>query len=232
MYAREIDGTVYDFGVSGKLIMNVLVMYDRQTESYWSQLLGEAVEGTLKGTRLDFVQSWFTTWDEWKERHPNTVALDKGGGFRVDTYTGYYQNTVTGIVSESYDDDRLPPKSFVVGLADDEGNATAYPFDTLARRPLVNDNLGEIPILVVYFAEAGTALAYDRRVDGQALTFETFDVASGEIVDRETRSTWDAWMGVAVEGELEGQVLRRVHSTRSFWFGWKDWYPETQLFAG
>ena len=60
MYSREIDGKVYDFGVSGKLIMNVLVMYDRQTKSLWSQLLGKAVQGPLKGTELDFLPSFQT----------------------------------------------------------------------------------------------------------------------------------------------------------------------------
>ncbi|NDJ87438.1 MAG: DUF3179 domain-containing protein, partial [Chloroflexi bacterium] len=52
VYARDLNGVVYDFGVSGKLIMNTLVMYDRQTESLWSQILGEAVEGDLRGEVL------------------------------------------------------------------------------------------------------------------------------------------------------------------------------------
>lgn len=66
MYAREIEGSEFSFGVSGKLIRNVLVMYDRQTESYWSQLLGEAVEGEMVGTKLEFLPSWMMTWEAWK----------------------------------------------------------------------------------------------------------------------------------------------------------------------
>ena len=77
MYDREIEGQEYTFGVSGKLIMNVLVMYDRQTDSLWSQLLGEAVEGPLAGTKLTFIESLQTTWAEWKALHPNTLALQK-----------------------------------------------------------------------------------------------------------------------------------------------------------
>ena len=89
MYSREIDGQEYDFGVSGKLIMNVLVMYDRQTESLWSQLLGEAVEGELKGTKLEYFPSVMTTWDEWKTRFPDTVALVKGFAGSRDPYVSY-----------------------------------------------------------------------------------------------------------------------------------------------
>ena len=65
VFDRNIDGKIYDFGVSGKLIRNVLVMYDRQTESYWSQLLGESVAGTMVGTKLEFLPSWMMTWERW-----------------------------------------------------------------------------------------------------------------------------------------------------------------------
>ncbi len=82
MYAREINDQEFTFGVSGKLIRNVLVMYDRQTDSLWSQLLGEAVQGEMVGTKLEFLPAWMTTWEEWKALHPNTLALDKGGTAR------------------------------------------------------------------------------------------------------------------------------------------------------
>lgn len=230
MYAREIDGRVYEFGVSGKLIMNVLVMYDRQTETHWSQLLGEAVEGELHGTRLEFVQSWFTTWGEWKERYPHTVALDKDGAYQTDNYTSYYNSSDTGIINETVDDDRLASKEFVLGIADDEGNAIAYPFPELQQQSIVNDTLGDDPVLVVFISDATTGLAYRREVNGQTLTF-IYNPDDETLVDNETGTIWDAWRGLAIEGELDGHVLRRIHSTRSFWFGWKDWYPDTQIFT-
>ena len=60
------------FGTSGLLFRSNKLMYDRQTNTLWSQLLGEAVEGPLKGTRLEFLPSWQTTWEDWKTQHPNT----------------------------------------------------------------------------------------------------------------------------------------------------------------
>ena len=78
--------------------MNVLVMYDRQTDSLWSQLIGEAVDGPLKGTKLEFVPSWQTTWSDWKTQYPDTLALDKGFGGSRDPYTGYYNSSSSGVI--------------------------------------------------------------------------------------------------------------------------------------
>lgn len=66
--------------MSGKLIKNALVMYDRETEPLWSQFVGEAVAGPLAGTKLDLVPAQMTTWRDWKTRHPNTLVLDGGSG--------------------------------------------------------------------------------------------------------------------------------------------------------
>lgn len=229
MYAREIDGTVYDFGVSGKLIMNVLVMYDRQTESYWSQLLGEAVEGELKGTQLEFVSAWFTSWSAWVDEHPHTVALDKGSNRSTDSYTSYYTNGQAGIIGEEIDDDRLRTKDFIVGV-EHEGSAKAYSFRELGRTPIVNDTLNGLDLVVVFVQEGSTGLVFNRQVGEQVLTFER-DSETGEMVDVETGTLWDVWRGIGLEGELAGTVLKRVPSTRSFWFGWKDWYPDTDVYT-
>ena len=62
--------------MSGKLVMNALVMYDYQTDSLWSHFTGDAIKGDYLGTRLELVPSTHTTWGRWKELHPDTLALD------------------------------------------------------------------------------------------------------------------------------------------------------------
>jgi len=230
VYAREIEGQEYTFGVSGKLIRNVLVMYDRQTESLWSQLLGEAVDGPMIGTKLTFLPSWMMTWEEWRTRYPETLALDKNGrrGSR-DVYDSYYVSGAAGVIGETLDDDRLPTKAFVIGV--EVGDATkAYDFASLSEQPVVNDEVGGVPVLVWFDTSYNTGVAYSRVVDGQTLTFEPTDDPQ-LIQDVETGSVWDAFQGVAVEGALSGKVLPRVKSTRSFWFGWKDLHPDTAVFG-
>ena len=107
MYSRIIDGEEYSFGVSGKLIRNVLVMYDRQTDSLWSQLLGEAVEGPLIGTKLEFLPAFQTTWSKWKEQHPDSLALKKGYYGNRDPYSRYYASGQTGVIGTTNNDQRL-----------------------------------------------------------------------------------------------------------------------------
>lgn len=228
MYSRLIDGEEYTFGVSGKLIMNVLVMYDRQTDSLWSQLLGEAVDGPLTGTKLEFVPSWQTTWSDWKVQHPNTIALDKGFGSSRDPYAGYYNNSSSGVIGQSCPDDRLYVKEFVVGV-EQNGEATAYPFSVLNEVPVVNDIVGEQNILVVFNSDTGTGIVFDRQVDGQTLTFSLTE--DSVIIDAETGTLWDITSGQALEGLLAGETLTRLKSTASFWFGWKDWYPNTRVYT-
>lgn len=230
MYAREIDGKEFTFGVSGKLIRNVLVMYDRQTESYWSQLLGEAVEGEMIGTKLEFFPALMITWEAWKEMHPDTSALDKGGrrGSR-DVYDSYYQSGSAGVIGETLTDDRLYTKEFVVGV-ELEDASVAYPFSVLNDDPIINDSVGGRDLLIVFDPDSAGSAVFDRNVVDQTLTFAAADSLQ-TLTDQETGSTWDAFSGVATDGPLAGQSLTRVKSTLSFWFGWKDFHPDTAVYG-
>ena len=230
MYSREINGEEYTFGVSGKLIRNVLVMYDRQTESYWSQLLGEAVEGPLVGTKLTFEPSWMMNWAQWQELHPNTLALDKLGrrGGR-DTYDSYYNSGQTGVIGETIADSRLNAKEFVAGVELDEA-VIAYPFRTLNDEPVVNDTVGDEAVLVVFDAETAVSIAYNRVVEDQTLTFAATDTPL-VLQDNETGTTWDFFTGTALDGPLAGSQLIRYKSTGSFWFGWKDIHTDTLVYG-
>jgi hypothetical protein len=231
VYAREIADREFTFGVSGKLIRNVLVMYDRETESYWSQLIGEAVAGEMVGTKLDFVPSWFMTWEEWKAMHPDTVALDKDGrrGSR-DTYDTYFASDRAGVIGRTNFDERLQTKEFVLGVELDD-TAVAYPFSMLNAEPLINDAIEDQEILVVFDADSGAGAVFSRAVNGRALTFEeTGDKTS--MTDLESGTTWDRLSGTAVEGPLAGTELERIKSVTSFWFGWVDFHPDTLLYGG
>ncbi len=230
MYDREVEGQELTFGVSGKLVRNVLVMVDRQTESLWSQLLGESIEGEMVGARLAFLPSWMTTWAEWKDMQPQTVALDKGGRRGAfDSYDDYFASPSAGVIGETYSDDRLDTKSFIIGVAGD-AEAVAYPFALLAETPVINDTLDGRPIAVVFDRENGAGVVYDRMVNNRTLTFSRGD-RPNTLIDAETQTLWNAFTGIAGDGPLSGEALGRVPSTRSFWFGWKDFYPHTRVYG-
>jgi hypothetical protein len=229
VYAREIEGKEFSFGVSGKLIRNVMVMYDRQTESLWSQLLGESVSGEMQGTRLEYLPSWHTTWRQWKELHPDTLALKKGFIGRGDPYASYYRSGSAGVIGETFSDDRLSTKEFVIGVAL-ENQAIAYPFRNLNDQPVVNDTVDGRDLLVVFEAKNGVGLVYDRFVGDRLLTFELTERELFTLKDNQTGTTWDALSGEGLTGELTGWQLNRVKSIIIFWFGWKDFYPNTLVY--
>jgi hypothetical protein len=221
VYAREIGGREFTFGVSGKSIRNILVMYDRQTDSLWSQLLGESVSDEMQGTILEFLPSWHTTWAQWKEPHPDTLALHKGFRGSRDPYASYLASSSAGLIGETIADNRLPGKEFVIGVALEDA-AVAYPFRVLSAERLVNDAMGGRQLLVFFDPADATGLVYDRQIDNQNLAFTMAE--DGNIIDAETGSVWDPFSGTVIEGPLAGRKLERVRSTVVFWFGWKDFY--------
>jgi len=227
VYSREVGDEILEFGVSGKLIMNLLVMYDRQTDSLWSQLLGKAVRGPLEGTELEYIPALMTTWSDWKARHPQTQAIVKGYKGNRDSYASYYASQSAGVIGETRIDDRLQTKQFVIGV--DTGLATmAFPFSVLNREPVANAQVGELPVLVVFDAGNANGVAYSRRVGDRVLTFES--ASNDKLRDLETGTLWNSFEGDAIEGPLAGERLDRVKSTIIFWFGWKDFHPDTGIY--
>ena len=144
VYERNLNGIAEEFGVSGKLYDSNLLMYDKSTESYWSQALGEAVYGEMTGTVLPLYQYFENiTWAEWKKAHPDGEVLSKNTGF-VRDYTrepyGNYAETSGLFFPVSNDDSRLPRKELIIGIVID-GIAKAYQVSLV-------DEIGEVTDLV------------------------------------------------------------------------------------
>ena len=227
VFVREIDGKELTFGVSGKLIMNNLVMYDRQTDSLWSQFLGEAVEGPMAGTKLQLVASQLTIWSVWKEEHPDTLVLDIGG-LVFDEYAQYYADPSSGVLGQSNHDDRLIEKDLVVGIVGERGQR-AYAHKHLTRIRVLNDTFEGRDIVVTLDLDSGSTAVFDRVVDGQVLTF-SHGPEPLEMTDVETGTVWNKLTGVGKDGPLKGKRLTPHQYKDVFWFAWTDFYPNTELF--
>ena len=228
VYAREIKGQTLTFGVSGKLLMNGLVMYDRETDSMWSQVSGEAIYGPRKGARLTILPALMTTWTAWLQEYPNTRTLDKGGReeYGFDPYEPYYSDDSVGLFGRSVNDERLDAKELVVGV-NVSGQTKAYPLSILSDSPAINDEAGGVPLLVAFDPDGRSAAVFSRIVNGQAFTFET---ALGNLKDVETGSVWSPATGQAVEGALAGTRLSAIPSITLFWFAWADYNPNTRIY--
>ena len=81
VFDRRLDGVVHDFGVSGKLRNSDLIMWDRQTETWWQQLTGDGIVGELAGKKLTFIPATIISWADFKAAHPDALVLDKKTGF-------------------------------------------------------------------------------------------------------------------------------------------------------
>lgn len=116
MYAGQLGEQVLSFGVSGMLYRDGLVMYDRETDTLWTQVDGKAVKGSLSGRTLAVVPSVHATWKQWKQLYPNRVVLKKRGIPR-SAYDAYNRDpNQTGILGRRGRDKRLPPKERIVGV--------------------------------------------------------------------------------------------------------------------
>jgi len=233
---RRVDGEVTRFGVSGLLWNSDLVMYDEKTASLWSQLIGTAIRGPRAGTSLSFVPSTLTTWGAWTETHPQTqvllpppesgtIAEDGSRSYGRDPYRGYDSSESIGIGYNDFQDDRLHPKAWVVGVRHG-GQAKAYPTTELGFDATVEDTVGGLSI-VVTTTDEGSLAAYERAVDDETLSFSN----AGPMHLRAGGSRWNKVSGRAVDGPFEGTTLTRANDrSELFWFAWADFYPDTEVY--
>ncbi len=185
--------------------MNAMTWYDHETRSIWSQPWGRALEGEQRGVELFLLPSQITTWASWKEEHPNTLVMTNDMS-RLSFRQGFDPDFVIALL-----------------LAD---NSKAYYYRDVANETIINDFLGDVPVLV--WAANENYHTYVRQVDEQELTFEIED---GELVDMESGSVWDIGLGLAVEGPLKGGSLQPVPSSSAYDWAWLDFYPETEFYV-
>ncbi|MBL8323511.1 MAG: DUF3179 domain-containing protein [Rubrivivax sp.] len=135
-FDARIGAREASFGVSGLLYNSDVLLYDRATESLWSQVMAKAVTGPLKGAVLVPLPLAHTSWAAWRARHPGTEVLSTDTGFERDyerdPYDGY-EKIQRLMFDVQHRDARLPLKEWVLGLRVG-GEAKAYPFSLLERR--------------------------------------------------------------------------------------------------
>lgn len=237
-FIRQINGATVQFGTSGKLYDNNLVMYDRLTKSLWSQIWGQAIAGNLTGYRLQRVPIDVTTWGQWKKLHPSTLVMSRQTGFDRDygddPYGAYYFTNEI-FFPLSHLDQRLPPKTVVLGLTfgdvskayvlnDPFGQASeAYTLKNFTST-LSMDSVGGKPVLIWQMGQV--VRFFDPVISGTLLTFTN---ANGTIIDSETNSRWN-FDGAAVSGSLKGESMTRYVSQTAFWFAWAAFYPGSLLY--
>jgi hypothetical protein len=149
-YEPIINEQEVKFGTSGKLYNSNLIMYDRLTDSYWTQIDGIAVVGELTGTKLKPISIDTVTWGNWKSAHPNSEVLSQQTGFSRaygnDPYGSYYEDSFLIFPVEN-SDDRIHSKTVIFGI-EFNGKYKAYQESDLIENPEIIDTIDNVNIIV------------------------------------------------------------------------------------
>ena len=246
VFDRRLEGRVLDFGTTGRLRKSDMVMYDRQTESWWQQFLGKAIVGELNGLELRLIPSRLMSWADFKTGWPEGQVLSRDTGYSrnygVNPYQGYDDINQTPFLLGESPDPRLKPMERISILQTTDGYR-AYPYTVLELHGVVHDVIDNQPI--VFLTKKNTRSALDRRlisksrliisaqafspvVNDQKLDFYTS--LDGKILDRQSNSVWSL-TGHAVAGLLSGQKLKEIPTETHFAFAWLAFRPDTEIYS-
>jgi len=245
-FKATVDGVVRDFGTTGNLYFSNLIMYDRQTETWWQQATGLGVVGEQMGTQLEFLPAQIISLDQFETDHPDGTVLSRETGFNRsygrNPYPGYDRADESPFLFFGTSDGRIAPKERVATTGTgDQAIAFAYP--ELSEVGVASETIDGQPIVVFWAPGARSALGdssindsddvgttgvYRPVVDGRTLTFVRDGDIDTPITDVETGSTWSI-TGVATDGELAGTQLERIVSADHLWFAWAAFNPDTRI---
>jgi len=244
VFDRRLNGRVLDFGTTGLLRKSDMVMYDRQTESWWQQIIGKGIVGEYAGETLTQIPSSVISFADFAAANPLGKVVNRRTGhtrpYGNNPYRGYDNINQTPFLFRDALDPRLPPMERVMHIRSGE-HEKLYPFSRLKDKVVVNDDVGDTQIVLfsreglLSVLDAGSiknsrsiqaVTAFERSLNDQVLDFEIRD---GEIVDRQTGSKWNL-LGQAVSGELKGESLRLAQSGIHFAFAWLAFNPDVEIF--
>jgi hypothetical protein len=252
-FDRQFQGRLLDFGTTGRLRHSDLVMYDRQTETWWQQATGEGLVGQYAGEKLTFIPVTVLSWRDVKEQRPSARVLSRETGFPREFTERYGNSPYRG-----YDREKAPWRQFFrfgredgrfeamerIVTLEDGGEYLAVPFSVLEEERVANVRVGELDVVVFWAPgtasavdnatisrgrDVGSSSAFAPEFGGRHLTFEEND--DGLFLDRETGSTWNL-SGRATNGPAAGAQLREIVHGNHFWFAWAVFRPETEIWRG
>lgn len=242
-FDRRIGGRILTFGTTGLLRDSDLVMWDRQTQSWWQQFTGTALVGSLTGEQLRALDAHVLSWAMFKAAYPAGTVLSQHTGFDrpygTNPYVGYDEQPPTFFSGRV--DPRLPAKERVVAVFGSGGTAVV-PFSALARASTIVGRAGHTRFVVFYrrgvvsaldaeqiahSADVGTAAVFENHLGTRTLTFRAVP-ANAEFTDVQTGSMWDL-TGAALAGPLRGQRLTPVRHDEQYWFALAAFVPGATL---
>lgn len=238
-YIAKVNNQTLIFDTDGRLYNSSSILTDRNTGSLWSQVLGLAIDGPLRGSGLEIIPVLWTDWGKAKEAFPDAKVMEtprptRGRTYGRDPYGSYLTP------DNYYDDDRIlypvtridtrwPMKTPVYGIEMDN-LFTAISIPYIKEKKIVNFYVGLNPLVAWYDEKLAVVRVFNREV-WEAKTPSLFVLQGKKIIDVQTRSVWDA-TGKALEGNLQGAQMKEYFGIYAFWFVWAAFNPESILVPG
>jgi Protein of unknown function (DUF3179) len=232
VWKTTVGGRQLHFQLAGINNQN-FIMRDAETGSWWQQVTGEAIQGPLKGQRLQGVFHDELTFALWKREHPEGRVLRPNEAIAA---AGKYapadwelRMTARPVTTSFAYDRSIEPRTLVVGVTV-KNVSKAYPYDLISKQQLILDELGGVPIFVVIGEDKKSVRAFERTVEGRKLEFFIKPNTSPfTMVDAETGSEWD-FSGRVVSGPLKDKQLTKVAVLNDYWFGWQTYHPKATVY--
>ncbi len=243
VYSRNINGSTYLFSFSGLVRNSNLVLYDRQTESLWQQLTGDAIAGSLTNSQLTRLNSAIVPFRVFLETYPNGKVLSRDTGFR----RAYGRNPYSKFLSSGQIlfpvslPGPLPfPSTDPIVVVEAKGATRAYSASLLAGHPALADRLAGTPFVIfsshsmldpldapviANSRHTLAAAAFSPILNGRTLTFYKHH---GIFFDKQTHTRWNL-LGHATSGPLAGKHLEFFPYIISDAFAWLAFYPDTPV---
>lgn len=226
MWQSVVNGQTLKFRLAGINNQN-FIMRDEQSGSWWQQISGAAIQGPMKGQKLTEVPMDEVSFAVFKRENPAGRVLRPENG-RVEDADWEAQVAKMPVRVDGTIDTTLEPRALVVGIEID-GRTKAYPFTALEKQSPIIDTVAGRAVVVILADDKKSVRVFEREIDGRTLEFLR-KADSGELVDAETASVWD-FSGKALSGPLTGRQLKKVNVIKDYWFDWKTYHPETQLYT-
>jgi len=237
-----------DFGVSGMLRNSDLVMWDRQTETWWQQFMGEGLVGQLNGAKLEMLPAQIISLGEYVKNYPSGEVLSKDTGFErqqkrygTNVYEGYDSREIP--YERHFKDEvdgRLPAMDRVIDIHS-MGEFKVYPHKVVAEEKVINDEFNDLKLVLFYQAgtksvldtkeinsakDIGSITVFERIFNGQTLTFKKTE---NYFKDEQSNSKWTI-TGKCVKGKYKGEKLNPVRYGNHFAFSWFKFYPQSEIY--
>ncbi len=229
-WKSRANGTTSTFGVSGLLYNTNLILYDRNTDSNWSQLKLECVNGTLINNKPKLVNVVETNWGTWNKLYPNTKVLSTDTGFSRTygnyPYGDYKTNQDFFLFNATPTNNALPNKERIYAILDGD-KSKVYQFSKFGKGNAFKDEFNGKNYLIV--GDSNIISAFEVSSQFSSLNFEySFNKTEGFFKDDEGNE-WSIF-GKAIDGPKKGQSLTVSRSVVSYWFAIAAFYPNPEIF--